>query len=182
MLPLIGTRCPGRVCWRRRTRRKSGTPRIVLGKLRATERVRTWILRGRTGPVVLRALPPGFDRHQGWQFNPAAVTRPRHRWRMSGGGGRLSKIGDGHGAARRGSSSGTGRVQPAARVRVWFRAEPDGRSAARKEFEELDVYAQAGLAKKMQRYRDGQARRQDVDHLTICATHYRASGSLIRRV
>ena len=36
---------------------------------------------------------------------------------------------------------------------------------ARKEFEALDVDGRAGLVKKMQRYRDGQARRQDVDHL-----------------
>jgi phage-related protein len=50
-------------------------------------------------------------------------------------------------------------------VWVWFRNEPGGRSAALKEFQELDVNGRAGLAKKMQRYRDGEARRRDVDHL-----------------
>ena len=34
---------------------------------------------------------------------------------------------------------------------------------AQEEFAALDVDGQAGLAKKMERYRDGQTRRQDVD-------------------
>jgi phage-related protein len=36
---------------------------------------------------------------------------------------------------------------------------------ALKEFEALAVEGRAGLAKKMQRYRDGQTRREDVDAL-----------------
>lgn len=57
------------------------------------------------------------------------------------------------------------RTPPSERRWIWFRSQSDGRSPALEEFRALDVNGRAGLTKKMQRYRDGQSRRQDVDHL-----------------
>lgn len=48
---------------------------------------------------------------------------------------------------------------------IWFRSERGGRRVALEEFEALDVDGRAGLAAVMQRYRDGQSRRQDVDSM-----------------
>lgn len=56
-------------------------------------------------------------------------------------------------------------AQPVARNWIWFRYAQDGRWIGLEEFKGLDVLGRAGLAKRMQRYRDGQARAKDVDHL-----------------
>lgn len=56
-------------------------------------------------------------------------------------------------------------MEPPPRRWIWFRNEPGGRRLAQEEFEALGVDGQAGLTKAMQRYRDGQARRQDVDSI-----------------
>ena len=53
---------------------------------------------------------------------------------------------------------------------------------ARKEFDALNVDGRAGLAKKMQRYRDGQTRGRDVDSLGdgIFELRYRHSSDRFR--
>jgi phage-related protein len=94
------------------------------------------------------------------------VTRMRRRWCMSGGGGRLSKRHDGQGSARHGV--GAESVQPQelpGRRWIWYRSQPGGHRLALEEFEALDVDGRAGLAKAMQRYRDGETRRHDVDSI-----------------
>lgn len=77
----------------------------------------------------------------------------------------MSRTRDTRGSSRRDAGSETHRVQPSERKWIWFRTQPGGRLVAREEFEALDVYGRAGLAKTMQRYRDGQARRHDVDSM-----------------
>lgn len=77
----------------------------------------------------------------------------------------MSRTRGGQSASRREDGSDAQHRLPSGRRWIWFRNQQDGRSAALEEFEALDVNGRAGLAKKMQRYRDGLARRQDVDHL-----------------
>lgn len=55
--------------------------------------------------------------------------------------------------------------QPAARKWIWYRNEVGGRRLALEEFDSLETRGRAGLTKTMQRYRDGETRRQDVDAL-----------------
>jgi len=52
-----------------------------------------------------------------------------------------------------------------ARSWVWFRTDPAGRSPALEEFERLPAEPRAGLATRMERYRDGTSRFKDVDSL-----------------
>src|SRR5437868_5208330 len=84
---------------------------------------------------------------------------------MCGGGGSLSRTRGGQDAGQHDGGQGGKQTPSSGRKWIWFRDQPDGRSPALEEFKALDVNGRAGLTKKMQRYRDGQARRQDVDHL-----------------
>lgn len=48
---------------------------------------------------------------------------------------------------------------------LWFRHSRGGRPVALEEFKDLDANGRAGLTVLMQRYRDGETRRKDVDCL-----------------
>ena len=48
---------------------------------------------------------------------------------------------------------------------IWFRNEPGGRKKAQEEFDAIEPTARAGLSAKIERYRKGESRPQEVDHL-----------------
>lgn len=67
--------------------------------------------------------------------------------------------------ASRGPKGDASPPSPTERKWIWFRHERDGRRKAREEFDELNATARAGLAQRMKRYIEGEARPKDVLHL-----------------
>jgi phage-related protein len=71
----------------------------------------------------------------------------------------------------RNSGGGHRRAQSSSRPQegrpkwYWWRSEPEGRSRALEEFEDLPVQARAGLAVKIQRFLNGESRSKEVDYL-----------------
>lgn len=100
-----------------------------------------------------------------WRFAPSASAQKRRGRSMSGGGCRLSRRRDGPDSGRRSARQTAQSAEPQQRNWIWFRSEANGRRLALEEFVALSTEGQAGLTKAMQRYRDGQARRQDVDSI-----------------
>ncbi|GLY35761.1 toxin [Amycolatopsis sp. NBRC 101858] len=54
---------------------------------------------------------------------------------------------------------------PVTRHWIWWRSQPGARPKAREELESLPTKPQADLAAKIDRYRKGESRAHDVDHL-----------------
>ena len=64
---------------------------------------------------------------------------------------------------RRGKQSAEQVNSPAPRKWMWFRNDQGARLKAKEEFEKLPVQGQAGLAKKIERYLQGESRYKDID-------------------
>jgi phage-related protein len=114
---------------------------------------------------MVAVLPPTVRPASRVAGQSRGVTQERRRWRMSGGWRKLSTRRDGRGSGPDGTGPVSKPASTTVRRWIWFRSEPGGRRVALEEFEALAIHGQAGLAKVMQRYRDGQSRRQDVDSM-----------------